>query len=167
MELGKHLAREAAAARPVGTALLKKQGQFGRPRGGNRYVWHLNRCASSILDLRQRACLHRPFWTCFSLKNKSDLDLKYGDNRRVCVGGVKTGVYRPFSTFENGRVCMCIKKGVYRPFSTFENGHSRPSKTDILDLRKRTCLYLHEKRCVSSIPDLRKRTFSTFKNGRV
>ena len=97
-----------------------RPGRWGRPSSKNK----------GNLDVHGGQ-LHRPFWTCFSLKNTSDLDLKYRDNRRVC----------------GWRKNRCV--------------------SSILDLRKRACLYVHEKRCVSSILDLQKRTFSTFENGRV
>jgi len=93
-----------------------RPGRWGRPSAKNE----------GNLDVGGGA-LHRPFWTCFSLKNRSDLDLKYTDNRRVCMLH-KTGAYRPFSTFENGRVCMCTKKVCIV--------HSRPSKTDMFSVHR-------------------------------
>jgi hypothetical protein len=93
-----------------------RPGRWGRPSAKNK----------GNLDVGGGA-RHRPFWTCFSLKNRSDLDIKYTDSRRVCMWH-KTGAYRPFSTFENGHVCMCTKKVCIV--------HSRPSKTDMFSVHR-------------------------------
>ena len=71
---------------------------------------------------RQPTPFHHPFWTCFSLKNTSDLDLKYRDNRRVCMWHKNRCISSILDLRK--RTCLYVHKtGVYRPFSTFENGH--------------------------------------------
>ena len=76
MELGKHLAREAITARPVGMALLKE----GPP-----------------------ICVYHTFWTCFSRKKQVRIGHSR-PSKMTCLYVHKTGANRPFSTFKNGHV---------------------------------------------------------------